>query len=493
MKILRKLFGLIFKVLAVIFGVVIVFFILFMLLLVFGDPNYYKDIIEKRFNQQTGQKLTLGGPIKIDYLPFPKIHLLNAGVDYTVKGVKYRFFAKDFSFLIDPFTLFAERIYIKGINAKNIEISIHGKDKVDQFMIDTYEGQLITTCCHAEVPRFKLTANGYDLSGNITTYFLANELQIKGKLKSNKWLSTLGFNKEDKMSNQLFSILPFTLKNNLVITGEVQYTADDLLLDNIRLRDANFNIDMAKESAQLRLTAKASEGELKAEVNMTIPKNGKTMLDIELDLKGAKASDFIKNFNPAAQISDGVMDLKFRGNIQVSDSLNWLKRLSGKLFTHIQGMRLNNQKIDTRIVDLFSAFLKMFNKSKNQTELECVAMRFQVREGNLYAHESIGIDTPEIYALGTGSINLNNNQLNLTFDVYPRSQANLTVGAYDNVIFLKGPINRPQVTVSPHGVMKSGGTVILGFMTSGLSLLAEKFYKVMTQRGSPCQQVLAEE
>jgi hypothetical protein len=211
-----------------------------------------------------------------------------------------------------------------------------------------------------------------------------------------------------------------------------------------------------------------------------------------LQLKNAIASEFFQQFWKNAALLNGKLDIRFDGKSRGGDLATWMSHLTGRGLISIKNMQIQDRDIDTRYIDVFAALWKSLTPSKKGTSLECVAILLNAEDGQVRAPETIGMQTGDMYALGGGSVDLKNETVDLSFDLYPRSQINIEIGSLDQVVHVKGTLSQPELVKSPKGMIKEGGTLLLGVATGGLSILAEKMLKIVSQKSSPCQQVLAE-
>ena len=189
---------------------------------------------------------------------------------------------------------------------------------------------------------------------------------------------------------------------------------------------------------------------------------------------------------------NGNLEVNFNGVGQGKSLHSVIATLSGKALIYIQELTIEQARIDSRFVDLFSALWKAFTPTQHGTLLQCAVLRFDIAQGQAKAKQSIGMETSDLSILGGGDLNLITKEMNFVFDMYPRSHLNIELGSFNNIVFVKGTIKEPQVSASMQGVIKEGGSIALGIATGGISLIVEKLVKMATQNKSVCQQVLSE-
>lgn len=257
------------------------------------------------------------------------------------------------------------------------------------------------------------------------------------------------------------------------------------------LRDVDFDIHL-QDPLTIEAKGKIPNGDFSSEFWIKDWQNDPTIMT-EIYLNSHNSADTLKVLGPKWKLSGGNLNMHVQGRTQGKAFDEWLKRFKGHLFVHIKDMDVHEQKIDSRLVDVFALLSKSLSASHQDTTFECLAVRFQINDGVLLTQENFAVETPEIYALGTGTIDIPDHLMKLSFEVYPRSKSPLNVGAYNNAITIAGPLSQPKVSASGHGLVTKGGSIALGIATGGLSTLAEKFIDIIKVKGSPCAKVINED
>ncbi|MFI4937486.1 MAG: AsmA family protein [Candidatus Berkiellales bacterium] len=291
-----------------------------------------------------------------------------------------------------------------------------------------------------------------------------------------------------RSNGRVFSSLPFQIPELASLKGEVEVHIDDLIFHQIHMNAAKTNLNLNNHS--LQLIAKMNGGDFTAKIvqNRAFNKNG--AFNIEFKFANVNASDFFRQFHPHAVSKGGVFDLQFKGSSYGDSTASVMANLTGKALIKINQLFILNEQIDSSVVDIFAALWSALTPKAKGTLIECTVMRFNIQHGLMVAKEGIGMQTSDLYALGGGELNLRSEQLNFMIDLYPRSQANIEIGSFNNIIYVQGTLSQPKIYTTALGVIQEGGTIALGIATSGISLLVEKLVKLATKSQSPCQKVL---
>ena len=127
-------------------------------------------------------------------------------------------------------------------------------------------------------------------------------------------------------------------------------------------------------------------------------------------------------------------------------------------------------------------------KKSHQTVLECALAYLPINNGLVNVADSIGAETDRLDVILSGSVNLNNEVINL--NIYPRERSGVTLGVdLAKLIKLQGTLQDPSVGIDSAEVVKSAISIGLGFLTGGASILAENA-KSMTSKAQPCKTAL---
>ncbi len=127
-------------------------------------------------------------------------------------------------------------------------------------------------------------------------------------------------------------------------------------------------------------------------------------------------------------------------------------------------------------------------KKTTETVLECAVAYLPINNGLVSIADSVGVETDRLNVILSGSINLNNEAINL--NIYPREKSGITLGVdLANLVKLQGTLQNPSAGVDQAAVVKSAVSIGLGFLTGGASILAENA-KSMATKSQPCKSAL---
>jgi uncharacterized protein involved in outer membrane biogenesis len=138
--------------------------------------------------------------------------------------------------------------------------------------------------------------------------------------------------------------------------------------------------------------------------------------------------------------------------------------------------------------EIFTA-LNPFAEKDPFTEFECGVLRVDLEQGEATLSPML-MRTGKIVIAGDGEIDLETEDLSVTFNTKPREGVGLAAaGLVTPFMTITGTLAAPRMGVSTSGVIVEGG---LAVATAGVSLFAKELLDRVTANSADCAQVLAE-
>jgi uncharacterized protein involved in outer membrane biogenesis len=134
------------------------------------------------------------------------------------------------------------------------------------------------------------------------------------------------------------------------------------------------------------------------------------------------------------------------------------------------------------LTQLFST-LNPFAETSKYTQLDCAVMAAEIDSGMVKSFPNI-YHTKQLTILSDGTIDLNTEKVDLSFNTKPRTGLGLSAGALINpLIKVGGRLTSPAVEMDPAETIKSGG---LAVATLGISVLAKSMSDRFLSSPDPC-------
>ena len=250
-----------------------------------------------------------------------------------------------------------------------------------------------------------------------------------------------------------------------------------LQLDGSSIEIPSLTFQMGKGSADIQINL--------SQINKANP---------ELAVKGV-TKDFVlesllSRLDPSSKVSGGAMKLAF----DIKTSGNSLHQMAANSNGKIQ-LSINQARMGTNFLndagDFVVTLLDSMNpmrKKTSETVLECAVAYLPINNGQVNIANTVGAETDRLDVVLAGSINLKTEAVNLTIN--PREKSGLTTGLdLAGLVKMGGTLTNPKAGINQAGVVNSAVSVGLGFLTGGVSILAENA-RSMTTKVHPCRDAL---
>jgi uncharacterized protein involved in outer membrane biogenesis len=192
--------------------------------------------------------------------------------------------------------------------------------------------------------------------------------------------------------------------------------------------------------------------------------------------------------------TDVAVDLTAQGNSVQTIAAG----LNGKLLVVSGAGRIGNNLINLAGGSLANQALGALNplaEKSDSTAMECAVLRFDIQNGVATSANGIAFETDKMAILGTGTINLGNEALNLLIEstakegVVGTAVSTVTLGkgvSLAGLVQVGGTLSAPAVQLNPEGLLKEGASMTAAIATGGLSELAKGLLNETAGQQSPC-------
>jgi uncharacterized protein involved in outer membrane biogenesis len=250
-----------------------------------------------------------------------------------------------------------------------------------------------------------------------------------------------------------------------------------LQLDDGAIDIPNLTFQMGKGSADLQIKL----SELNA-ANPTLSARGVT--------KDFTLENLLARLDPSSRVSGGGMKLAFDIKASGNSFHQMASNSNGKIQLSINQARMGTNFLNDAgdfVVTLLDSMNPM-RKKTSETVLECAVAYLPINNGQINIANTVGLETDRLDAVLAGSINLKTEAINLT--VNPREKSGLTTGLdLAGLVKMGGTLTNPKAGINQAGVVNSAVSIGLGFLTGGVSIVAENA-RSMTSKTHPCRDAL---
>lgn len=282
-----------------------------------------------------------------------------------------------------------------------------------------------------------------------------------------------------------FDLLPDT-------SGQIEIDIQELSLIHFApLKNLTALIRMQKDQLQLQQAQlQVGAGSAVLQGSITQFHGASPAVSFQGEAKGYTLGQILKASEGNARVSGGDVRLAF--NLQGSGkSLHRIMaNLNGQSQIEIGRATLPSNWINQGgdfIISLLNAINPM-RKNLNVMELDCAVAYLPVKNGLVNVANTVGVQTDRLDVTLAGTVNLKDEAIHL--DIYPREKSGLTTGLdLANLVQLQGTLQNPKTGINKVGVVNSAVSIGLGFLTGGVSILAENA-KSLATKSDPCKTAL---
>lgn len=204
------------------------------------------------------------------------------------------------------------------------------------------------------------------------------------------------------------------------------------------------------------------------------------MNDVELESFG---------FVPQEELQGGALEVDVQLKTGGRSAHDLAAGVDGDILIIVDKATLMNDFIELAGSDLLMETLNKLNpfrKDDPTTELECALVHFAAKQGVLRTRKQLVMETSKMEIVGDGKVDLNKEQLSITFSPIAKSGVGLNVGSLVKFLKLGGRLNDPKPTADAGGLLKSGVAIGAALSTGGLSVVADGIASRALNAGSAC-------
>lgn len=171
-----------------------------------------------------------------------------------------------------------------------------------------------------------------------------------------------------------------------------------------------------------------------------------------------------------------------------------LASTNGEVRVSVGEGRLQNKALDVAGGDLVMQLLSALNplaKSEDTTLMSCAVVRLLLRDGIATANKGIAMRTSKVDVVGSGTIDLRSERLDLYFKPRARSGVGLSLSSsLAGLVKVGGSLSKPAIGIDAAGALRTAASVGAGVATGGLSVLGELLVDKATDDEDPCRTAL---
>lgn len=348
----------------------------------------------------------------------------------------------------------------------------------------------------------KATAGSSDLGGSLGVQ-LAAKPKVTGKLAA-ATVDLADFAPAAAASNQpaaakaaatggdgrVFPNDPLPVAALRSVDADLSLQVGKLILDDKHLTDVAATIQLngghlAVKPLRFGLAGGTIEGEASLDASGKTPALAVRMNGHQVELG---------KLDSQGPIAGGKSDIKVDLRSSGESVRALMASATGETSVGVGEGRLRNKAVDLAAGDLIFQVLGAINpfaKSEDSTQMVCAAVRFVIRDGVATADRGIALRTGQVDVVGSGTVDLRSERLDLGIKPRPRGGVGLSLTTpLAGLVKVGGTIAKPSIGIDAAGTLKTAASVGAGIATGGLSTVGEMLVDKVTADEDPCRTAL---
>jgi len=346
------------------------------------------------------------------------------------------------------------------------------------------------------------TKSGYaikSMSTQIMEYKINGDVEIglngeRPKLTANLISDSLdispfqGEAKEEVKKEKVFSSDPLPLAGLKAADVDLKFKTKKLITKDLTINDAGLSLKLNNGKLQLIQKGKAAGGTLSAKIDLDASNGKSAALNIDIEIKQIELGQIpaIKEKN---LLTGGKTDITIKAKGSGASVSKIMAGLNGKLLIKTGKGKISNTALDVASADALISALSMLNpgaKKEEGSTLECLVVNFNINDGIATADKGIAILTNQMNVIGSGSVNLKTEELDIGITPKAREGIGLNLGKLAELVRLGGTLANPTPKTDTKAALKTGLSVGAAVATGGLSLLAQGLLESACDDENPC-------
>jgi uncharacterized protein involved in outer membrane biogenesis len=343
------------------------------------------------------------------------------------------------------------------------------------------------------IKSMKLQAGKTDLSGDLTANLAGKRPALAAKLSSNsidliELSGDEADTKKEAKKERLFSPDPLPLDALKSVNANVTINASQIKTSSLILEKTRIVLTLKNGNLSIKpLSTMVAGGSLNGNIGLNA--TGKTAkLVTDINIKGLELSqlEYYKG-----RIEGAKTDITIKLNGSGNSVSKIMAGLDGKLLAKVGKGELKDSKTKAVGTDLFS-MLNPTAATREGTLIECGVINFKIKDGIATADKGIAVAANTMNVIGSGTINLKTEELDIGITPQARKGAGISVGQLAELVRIKGTLANPKPGVDAMAALKAGAGAGAAIATGGLSILAQGLYDRSTADEDPCATALGQ-
>ncbi len=360
----------------------------------------------------------------------------------------------------------------------------------------TGEGRLRDKKNRYVLDRLELAIGESDLVGSLSFGRRNGRQLVRGALGSKRMDLDSIFPKSVRNKQtpgaRVFSGRPLQVETLTAFDADISFSGRQVLLRGMKLDRLKVNVGLKSGRLEVKPRGGLYGGKLDGRIELDA---GAATPRLVVDIRGTGVNmgtllNALKNKRVLSG-AKGQLHVKLEGAGPSPRAI--AASMNGRFLTSVGPGQIHNSAIKRIGADALMQFVRSFDptdKNSRVTSMQCGVILFEIKRGVATTDRGIAAETKRMNIVGSGTINLRTEEIDLALRGQPRDGVGLSAGALGNLVRVSGTLSAPAAGMDAVGALKTGASVGAAVVTSGISLLVQGLYNRVTADPAPCKTAL---
>lgn len=260
--------------------------------------------------------------------------------------------------------------------------------------------------------------------------------------------------------------------------ADLELAVQSLMLpDGIEIAPVTANVSLAGRRLSLKpLTVGLGGGTVSVVGMFDASRGDVAALALDVDARGVVLGPLLAQMGKPGLVSEGPMEAVMKVSGLGASVHGLMDSLDGSVTATVGTATVDNQSFGVLTRDLAVGLLDGLNPfadTERYTAVSCGVVKLSIEDGIATADRGIAVQTEDFSVVGSGSIDLGAETVDLALKTSVREGAGIATANLANLVRIQGPILDPGIGIDPLGAARTAVSIGGAVATGGLSLLAE--------------------
>lgn len=334
----------------------------------------------------------------------------------------------------------------------------------------------------------------FEIKGDISISMAGERPSVMANLTSESVdISPFQSDEKKEKKEKMFSSDPLPLEGLNSADVDLKFKTNRLITRSVTLDNVDLTLKLNNGKLQIApLTARTAGGDINISLELDASNGKSATLKNAIQIKQLELGQ-LPQLKKKELLTGGKTDVNIHLAGVGSSVSQIAASMNGDILVKTGGGKISNTTVDLAGADVIFSALNMMNpmaEKEKHTTLECAVIKFGVKDGLATTDRGIALQTQRMNIVGSGTIDLKTENLNLAIKPQAREGLGINLGALVDAVQITGTLVEPSAGIGTKGALTAGLAAGAAVATGGLSVLAKGLFDKSTADENPCDTAL---